>query len=219
MSNMSKKRAQSIQSQGCGVVRAYSPQLNYAIFPSRCQVSVRPLKELVEELHLGEGRTNPELHCGSTAAGEREQYGRYGQRCWCDQAEWYQWDLSGTFLWQLKISQSQSLDRVERNRCAQCWQLSLTAVRWRVMARSATSCAWARTCLSMVSAVPASRYHLRGHCLTMSSVCRVFPWKRTLRTPRMLWKELKQQGLYDVINVTVYDDLQRTTGKIPSWCC
>lgn len=55
---MSKKRAQSIQSQGCGVVRAYSPQLNYAIFPSRCQVSVRPLKELVEELHLGEGRTN-----------------------------------------------------------------------------------------------------------------------------------------------------------------
>ena len=50
------------------------------------QVSVRPLKELVEELHLGKGRTNQNFIVARLIAGNPfADVSRYGQR-WCDQS-------------------------------------------------------------------------------------------------------------------------------------
>ena len=56
--------------------------------------------------------------------------------------------------------------------------------------------------------------------LSHNAICvSCFSMKEDTEDTQNAMERMKQQGLYDVINVTVYDDLQRTTGKIPSWCC
>ena len=56
--------------------------------------------------------------------------------------------------------------------------------------------------------------------LSHNAICvSCFSMKEDTEDTQNAMERMKQQGLYDVINVTVYDDLQSTTGKIPSWCC